>query len=137
VRHAASYNEVANTNISKVFSLILNTAVKNKLPQEELPSTIYIVSDMEFDRCSRDASVTNFEHAKKRFEKHGYTLPNIVFWNVASRNEQQPVTAHETGVALVSGASPRIFSMLTTGILSPAAFMEEVLGSERYSKICA
>ena len=44
---------------------------------------------------------------------------------------------NEQGVALVSGSSPRIFSMISSGTLSPYAFMMEVLGSERYAKIAA
>lgn len=134
-KYASSFNEVANTNIQKMFELILRTAVKNKLPQSEMPAIVYIISDMEFDFCTRDADLTNFDYAKRLFEKHGYTLPTLVFWNVASRNQQQPVTMNEKGVALVSGASPRVFSMLTSGKLSPYAFMMDALGVERYAKL--
>jgi hypothetical protein len=69
------------------------------------------------------------------FEQHGYTLPTLVFWNVASRNQQQPVGMNEKGVVLVSGASPRVFSMIKSGNLSPYAFMLDTLGAERYEKI--
>jgi hypothetical protein len=137
VKYAASFNEVANTNIAAVFDLILRTAVKNKVPQHELPSTIYIISDMEFDDCAAGADITNFQRAKKNFAAHGYTLPDLVFWNVASRNTHQPVTMNEKGVALVSGASPRVFSMLTSGILTPYLLMQETLRDERYAKISA
>lgn len=137
VRYCASYNEVANTNIQKVFELILSAAVKNHVPQEEMPSALYIISDMEFDWCTRDASLTNFEYAKQLFEEHGYQLPRVVFWNVAARNRQQPVTQNEQGVALVSGCTPRIFGMLKSGVLNPYAFMMQVLGSERYRDIAA
>lgn len=137
VRYCASYNEVANTNIQKVFELILSAAVKNHVLQEEMPSALYIISDMEFDWCTRDASLTNFEYAKQLFEEHGYQLPRVVFWNVAARNRQQPVTQNEQGVALVSGCTPRIFGMLKRGVLNPYAFMMQVLGSERYRDIAA
>ncbi|MBR0279767.1 MAG: DUF2828 family protein, partial [Synergistaceae bacterium] len=110
VQYCATFNEVANTNIQAVFELILNTAVKHKIPQSEMPSSIYIISDMEFDYCTENAGMTNFEHAKKIFAENGYTLPQVVFWNVDSRNDQQPVTMNELGVVLVSGSSPRIFS---------------------------
>ena len=137
VRYCHGFNEVANTNIQKVFELILNTAKKNHVPQDELPQKIYIISDMEFDYCTNDASLTNFEYAKKLFEDAGYKLPDIVFWNVASRNRQQPVTKNEQGVALVSGFTPRLFSMVAGGKLNPYAFMLEVVESERYAKIVA
>ena len=135
LKYASAYNEVANTNIKKVFELILNTAVKNKLPQSDLPAKLYIISDMEFDSCVNSGDITNFEYAKKQFAQQGYTLPQVIFWNVASHSRQQPVTMHENGVALVSGASPRLFSMVTSGNLSPYAFMLETLDAERYSKI--
>ncbi len=137
VRYCAGYNEVANTDLKKVFELILRTAVRNRVPQKELPARIYIVSDMEFDWCMLGADVTNFAYARRLFAENGYALPEVVFWNVASRNLQQPVTRNEQGVALVSGCTPRLFSMVAEGIASPYAVMMETVGSERYARICA
>ena len=42
---ALAHNECANTNIEKVFDLILDTAIKNRMKQEDLPQNILIVSD--------------------------------------------------------------------------------------------
>ncbi|HHW94594.1 MAG TPA: DUF2828 family protein [Mogibacterium sp.] len=137
LRYIASFNEVANTNIEEVFDLILEAAVINRVGQDELPARLVIISDMEFDYCVEDASMTNFENAKSKYERFGYKLPEVVFWNVASRNRQQPVKQNEQGVALVSGVTPRIFSMIAGGNLSPYAFIMEVLESERYAQIVA
>ena len=112
IRYCKTFNEVTNTNIQRVFELILRTAIKNRLPQSEMPETLYIISDMEFDSCTRDADMTNFEYAKELYKKYGYKLPKIVFWNVQSRNRQVPVKKNEQGVVLVSGNSPQIFSMV-------------------------
>ena len=81
------------------------------------------------------SSVTNFDQAKTLYRKHGYTLPEVVFWNVNSRTRQQPVTKNEQGVALVSGASPQVFAMLKEGTLEPYKFMMSVLMSKRYERI--
>lgn len=137
LRYATSFNEIANTNIEATFDLILNTAVKNNLPQSEMPERLIIISDMEFDRCAENASISNFENAKAKFVAHGYELPRLVFWNVASRNLQQPVTMNEEGVMLVSGCTPRLFSMVASDAASPYALMLEVLESPRYEKIVA
>lgn len=137
LRYVASFNEIANTNLEAVFDLILNAAVKNNVPQNDLPAKLIIISDMEFDSCVDHASAVNFKNAEKKYASHGYVLPQIVFWNVASRHRQQPVTKNEQGVALISGVTPRIFSMVAGGTLSPYTFMMEVLGSERYAKIAA
>ena len=137
MQYCETFNECANTNIQKVYELILSTAVKNKLPQEDLPETLYFISDMEFDSCANDAGLTNFEYAKKLFEAHGYRLPKVVFWNVQSRRRQQPVSMNEQGVTLISGCTPRIFSMAVNGKFDPAQLMKEVLLGERYAPICA
>ncbi len=102
-----------------------------------MPEQLVIISDMEFDLCVSGANNANFEATKKLFSENGYALPKVVFWNVASRRRQQPVTMNEQGVALVSGCTPRIFSMLQSGTPSPYAFMLEVLFGERYQGIAA
>ena len=137
LRYVTSFNEVASTDLEAVFDLILNAAVRNKVPQSELPTTLYIISDMEFNSCMENASMTNFENAKVKFEANGYQLPKVVFWNVQSRNKQQPVTQNEQGVALVSGCTPRLFNMLANGQMSPLGYMMEILGAERYAAIAA
>ena len=40
---------------------------------------------------------------------------------------------NDRGVALVSGCSPRIFSMVMEGELNPYAFMLSVIDTERYA----
>ena len=137
VNYCMSFNEVANTDIQKVFELILNTAIKHNVPQEQMPSSLYIISDMEFDSCVNNSDMTNFEHAKKLFADNGYNLPQVIFWNVDSRNLQQPVKFNESGVCLVSGISPRIFAMIKSHDLTPLSFMMSILNSERYKNITA
>ncbi len=145
VKYCMSYNECSNTNIEKTFDLILNTAVKNRLKQKDMPSRLMIISDMEFDCCASDASMTNFEAAsmtnfeaaKAKFAKKGYKLPQVVFWNVNSFNRQQPVRMNDRGAILVSGMSPQIFAMLKEDKLDPYSFMMSVISSERYERVAA
>ena len=137
VKYCMSYNEVADTNIQKVFELVLDTAVRNHLPQDELPETLYIITDMEFNYCTQDADITNFEYARELYSRYGYKLPQLVFWNVQSRSAQQPVSMNEQNVILVSGCTSRLFSMAVSGNLDPYRYMLQVLNSERYSQISA
>ena len=81
-----------------------------------------------------------FENAKAKFNAKGYELPQVVFWNVASRNRQQPVKQNEQGAFLVSGCTPKLFSVVAGGDLSaitPYQLMLDVLLTERYEKIVA
>lgn len=135
-QYCASYNEISNTDLFRVFMLLLTTAVKHGLPQAELPETVYIISDMEFDvGVSPDETV--FESAKRAFEKYGYRLPGLVYWNVASRNRQYPVEQNENDVALVSGCSQSVFRMAMGQNTTPTGYMLQVLNSERYKQIFA
>ncbi|WP_019002709.1 DUF2828 family protein [Succinimonas amylolytica] len=138
VQFVSSFNECANTNLAAVFDLILAAALRKRARQEDLPATLYIISDMEFDAAASNSSGSNLVTAEMKFAEHGYRLPRVVFWNVNSRNEQQPVTRNEQGVVLVSGCSAQLFSRVAGGEdVTPYAFMTETLGSSRYAAITA
>ncbi len=137
-QYCASYNEIANTDLEQVFLLILRTALNNRVPQKELPTRLYIISDMEFDEAVTGGnSKPLFREMKELFAQHGYKLPEIVFWNVSARMGAIPVGRSETGAALVSGYTPAVFDMVMSGELSPETVMEQVLSSPRYAKISA
>ncbi len=133
-----TFNEVANTNLEAVFLLILNTAKKYNVCKKEMPSKIYIISDMQFDYCIVGGNnEPMFREMRKLFKANGYELPDIVFWNVNARCDAMPVTRSETGAALVSGYSPSIFDMVIGGEISPEAVMDKILASKRYATITA
>jgi hypothetical protein len=123
-----------NTNLQSVFNVVLSTAVKAKLPASEMPTKIFIISDMEFDSCVTNN--TNLEVIKAKYAASGYTLPTIIFWNVDSRNDQTPVTMDEKGTYLVSGCSPSIFEKaIKAQACSPIEMCLEVLNGPRYEPI--
>ncbi|MBD5484493.1 MAG: DUF2828 family protein [Lachnospiraceae bacterium] len=133
---AFSHSDCSNTNIEATFELILQTAVRNHLKQEELPGTILVISDMEFDMAVRGGSTeTLFDTIGRRFAGYGYRMPKLVFWNVNSRTNVIPVRENELGVALVSGFSVNICNMVLTNELDPFACLKKVLDSERYRKV--
>ena len=121
-----------NTNFHKVFKTILKGMVQNHVPQEECPSIVLAISDMEFDCVGSD---TNFETIKKMYQDSGYEMPQLVFWNVASRGRNVPVRKNEKGVILISGLSPSILKFISDGEINPERFMMNVLLSERYHPV--
>ena len=151
---ALQHDECANTNIEAVFDLILDTAVRNKLTQDELPANVLVVSDMEFDGCAcgNESIICNdswwgmranfhaadnalFTKIAQRYEAAGYTLPRLVFWNVASRTGGIPIKSNSFGVALVSGYSPAIAKMVFSAKTSPFDALVDVLSAKRYMPI--
>ena len=136
VKYCMNYNEVANTNLEKTFVLLLKTALKNNIPQKEMPEYLYIISDMEFDCCTI-YDETIFNAMKKLYSEHGYKLPQIVFWNVNHLSYQVPVTKDEKGAVLVSGFSKNLFNYFIQAGSTPLEFMKSVLDSERYRCLSA
>lgn len=126
-----------STNLEAVFELILRTAVNAGASQDEMPSVLYIISDMEFNVACRNGNKTVYENAKERFEAFGYQMPAVVFQNVNSWQMQTPVTAHTQGTALTSGASTAAFTQKFDGNVTPMSHMLKVLNSERYKEVHA
>lgn len=132
VHYIMNYCEASNTNISKVYSLLLRTALSNRVKNKDMIKKVIIISDMEFDGCVTGRST--FESFKEKYEKSGYDFPEIVFWNVNSRHGTIPVMMNEKNVKLVSGASDKIIEMVMKGVSkTPMDFMLESLG--KYSEI--
>lgn len=133
---AFSYDDCSNTDIEATFELILETAVEQKLSQQELPGTVLIISDMEFDAAvMRGKKETLFGEIQELFALYGYRMPRLVFWNVNSRTNVVPVRENELGVALVSGFSVNICNMVLSGELEPYACLKKVLDSKRYLEV--
>ena len=122
-----------NTNLQKTFQVILDTAVNNCLPESEMPNKLLIISDMEFDQCGTQ---TNLEGIRDQYEVAGYTLPEIVFWNVNGRPNNVPARSNDQGIGLVSGFSPAILKTILAGqVVNPVQLMRDAVDIERYSNI--
>jgi hypothetical protein len=125
-----------NTNLQAVFDLILDTAIEYNTAEKDLPQSIYIISDMEFDQATSDNDKTNFQVIEQKYREAGYKMPTLIFWNVDSRQNNVPVSQNQKGVVLVSGASPTVFKMVMEKT-APYDFMISVLNSARYKPIDA
>lgn len=132
---ALSNCDCTNTNMEATFNLVLETAVRNHLKQEELPQTILVISDMEFDSAIWGDRAILFDTIKKRFARHGYRMPKLVFWNVNSRTNVIPVRENELGVGLVSGFSVNVCNMVLSNELDPFVCLKKILDGERYRRV--
>lgn len=132
----------ANTNISAVFDLLLDTAIRNNCSQDEIPQNVIIISDMEFDYCVttgpnwRDRGfdkTTLFEDIKKKWAAHGYEMPKLIFWNVDARQNNIPMK-DDGNVCYVSGFSPILFEQILEN-LGAYDLMMNKLNDKRYENI--
>ena len=129
LRRLHRFDDYSNTDIEATFDLILDTAVKNYLRQEELPLTCLIISDMQFDQATQhEDNTTVIESCRRKFEVLGYTMPRLIFWNVSVyAHNTIPVQMHPSGVILVSGFSKSIVDMVVSGELNPETALKAEL----------
>lgn len=123
-----------STNLQAAFDSILAAAKAANAPQDELPKTLYIISDMQFNQATTSNDKTNFEVAEAKFKEAGYELPHVVFWNVNARGNDAPATMHDNRVTLISGQNQSTFQYAVAG-KTPVESMMDILGSERYVQI--
>ena len=124
-----------NTNLNAAFEEVLRVAKAGKVDAKDMPKYVLIMSDMQFDQCARhdDSAMQMIE---RKYTEAGYTVPNIVFWNLNSKAGNVPVKHDKKGVALVSGFSPAIMqSILSAESLDPVNVMLATINSPRYAVI--
>ncbi|AZU98154.1 hypothetical protein SEPL_216 [Salmonella phage SE_PL] len=130
-----------STDIGKAFDKVLEVAVKQNVPQEDMPEYLIIYSDMEFNETYCDGnngnwSVTAHEYAKAKFAAAGYELPHVIFWNLNGRVGNNPVRFDETGTAMVSGFSPAVLKAILSGEqVDPVSIMLAAIDVPRYKVI--
>lgn len=132
-----------STNLEAAFDKVLDVAVKNHIPQSEMVKSIIVISDMEIDMATGEwwnrktsDSWSFYDQMKDKYVAAGYEIPNIVFWNVNSRNNVFHADSTRKGVQLCSGSSATTFKQLMECIgMTPIEMMLKVINSERYSCI--
>jgi hypothetical protein len=122
-----------STDLHAALDKILSTAVNGNVPQEDMPSMLLIMSDMQFNACIKfDDSA--MQMMQRKYKNAGYEVPQVVFWNLRA-GSNVPVSADASGVALVSGFSPSILKAVLAADMddfTPRGIMLKALMVERY-----
>ena len=131
---------VSNTNLEAALQLILQTAINNNLTNEDMPKSLVVISDMQFDSATRyDYCTTNktfYQSMERMFADNGYQVPNIIFWQVDARSDTFQVTSDYIGVQMASGQSPSVFKSVLANIgKTPYEAMVATLNDPMYDMI--
>jgi len=126
------------TDVELAMQLVLDTAKKGKVSQDDMPKYILILSDMQFNGCTNYiGNPTAQKMFKKQFEDAGYEVPNIIYWNLKDY-DNVPVKFDKAGTALVSGFSPSILKAVLSAkfdeakTMTPKEVMLETIMDARY-----
>jgi len=114
-----------NTDFEAAYEHILRVATRYDVLPDSMPTMLLVLSDMQFDDSQR--GMPHFEHIKEEYERCGYKLPKIVFWNLDA-HMGTPAKCSDESVAMVSGFSPSIMkAVLNAEEFNPLSIMMEAL----------
>ena len=135
-----------NTNLEAVFQLIIDTIQTTAVDPKDIPSRLYIFSDMEFDAALNFGAVSRFgrrnnpntliEQIKQHWEEvlpSEYHFPDIIFWNLDARQNNIPAIGAKE-YSYVSGFNPSMIEQVLGGETG-IDLVYKTLNSDRYKQI--
>jgi hypothetical protein len=139
--NALGANWGMSTNLQGAFNKLLDLAVENNVPAEDMPEALLVISDMQINPglisgVDKDSRMTFYDYEKKKYNNAGYKMPQVIFWNVNALSPSFLASRSDNGVSLVSGISLNVFKQAMDSIgETPEQLMLKILNSERYSDI--
>jgi hypothetical protein len=122
-----------STNLDASMDLILDVAIKNRVPADDMPKYLVVISDMEFNVGWSGGNTSVAERTLAKFRAAGYEAPVIVWWNVQSRAGTTPVRYDASGMVMVSGCSPTVTKTVLGGETNPKSAMLATVMADRYN----
>lgn len=147
-----------NTDFYLACQMILARMIQWKVPIEEAPEDLIVITDMGFDAAANTDSYSSssrhsaweiqIQRIQREFREageyiwgkgHGWKAPRIVVWNVRAAFKDFHATADQEGVIQLSGWSPSILKALQKGVqvTTPYLGMRQILDDERYDAVRA
>ena len=126
-----------STNLIKGMQEILRVAITNRVPKNEMPKALLVLSDMEIDSYFRPNARFDFmDTLEVKFREAGYECPRLILWNINARNDT--FLSNREDVVLVSGQSASTFKNLVRALNGMTAYeyMVSILNGKAYEKIC-
>ena len=130
-----------STNIGLALERMLDTAVKNKVKPEDMPSKLLILSDMQFDQACQpgDEFLTGYEFIESKYKSYGLPMPHIIFWNLRGNTDGYVNKSNQKGTTTMSGFGASSFKAFMSGTFNientPWDTLKDMLESERLRKL--
>jgi len=139
-----------STDLNRACISMLRLALAKKVPQRDMPTRLVIISDMEIDMATEHyglyggrtrgdfSDILHVDELREMYEQAGYRMPQVIYWNVNSRDNHFQTRSDVPGTMLASGSSPRVFEAVMAMQdyqATPYDAMLEVLNGERYKEV--
>lgn len=94
---------------------------------------------MQFDKFDkkRKNKISFTDYIKEKYEKAGYKMPSLIYWNVCERTiPTVHALSNDNSVKLISGFSQSAFdSIIKSQAIDPETTMLDILNSKLFDKV--
>ena len=105
-----------STNFQSVIDEIVRVRKDNpSIPVSDFPTTLIVVSDMQFNPGDASNTQTNYDLAMTKLKAVGLPKLRIVWWWVTGRGKDFPTSLDDKGVIMIGGFDGAILSLLLGG----------------------
>lgn len=105
-----------STNFQSVIDEIVRVRKTNpNIPVADYPTTLLVVSDMQFNPVGGGNAKTNYEAAMEKIAAVGLPKMRIIWWFVTGRRDDFPSTIEDEGVTMIGGFDGAIVSIILGG----------------------
>lgn len=139
VNHVYNMKWGGSTNLEKTFDAILNLAVNNSVPKEDMVKKMFIFTDMQFNQITNNDNFKTFDKISNKYEKYGYKMPQIICWNLRTVSAV-PFEIDDNGVCMLSGFSSELMKAVLNHsdlneTMSPRTIFMNAVGHYKIPKI--
>ena len=129
-----------NTNIIKMFELMLDKCIENNISNKEISKySLIIFSDMQFDETCQEGEECIIDTISKKYKEKGYnSIPYLIFWNLRQTNNFPTIekTPYSTKLSGNNGSLLKLF--MNTNLekikqMSNITLIMEILDNPRYN----
>lgn len=128
-RIAAHCPNPYNTDFNAAYMQLLEWVDMLGCTQEDIPDTLLVLSDMQFDSCG---PAPHYEVLKKEFEDRGFRMPRLIFWNLCGYSNGVPAQETADNALMLSGYNPLILDCII-GQTSIEDGIRNTVASDRYA----
>jgi len=142
VAELSLYDDCGTTNFVSVFTTLLSYAKFYHITPEQMPKTIIVVSDMQFDsqmtipQLPINAGATPYQFIQNLYRTAGYTAPQMIFWCVTP-HDALPISRKDVGATLCFGCNQNTLRYILEHdeMYTADDVINNILGAKRYEDI--
>ena len=121
-------------DFNKIYDLILNKCLENKVDKNEVPENLLIITDINYNVCN--TIKTDFEYIDKKYKIHNYKKPKLIFWNmIMNEHSNFPYNKITNDIILINGNSKILINHFFNNSFNPEDIISDIINLDKYENI--